>query len=721
MTDVAHDPSLEYAVAAVERRDERTRVLKHGDTFGVFDTFGDAGGLRLHEQGLYHRGTRHLSTYELRIAGGHRFLLLSSTLQESSDLLTVDLTNPELWADGEVLWPQGLLHVHRSRFLWEGTCYERIALTNFGARLCEIAFDLHVGADFADIFEVRGSPRRRRGQLLPPEPTPHGVVFRYEGLDGLSRETRVTCDPPPRHEDGRLRFVLRAGPRATGSCIVAVCCGGSSPASLGRAWDEALADATHAGVATRARMARVETSSDRFDRWMHRAVADVAMMLTDTSYGPYPYAGIPWFSTVFGRDALITALAMLWADPTIARGVLDYLAATQATAIEPERDAQPGKILHEARDGEMAALGDVPFGRYYGSVDATPLFVVLAGRYLERTGDLRFARAIWPHVDAALRWIDQYGDLDGDGFVEYERATERGLRNQGWKDSHDAVFHQDGTLADGPIALCEVQGYVYAARREAAAIASACRDTRRARELLRQADALRREFERRFWLESLGTYALALDGRKRPCEVLSSNAGQVLLSGMPAADRAARVVATLMMPEMFSGWGVRTIADRESRYNPMSYHNGSIWPHDCALIALGLARYGFKDEVVRVVTALLDASLHFELRRLPELFCGFRRRAGEGPTRYPVACAPQAWAASAPYLLVQSLLGLGIDGTRRRVVFHNPQLPDTLDWLRLANLEVAGARLEVLCERRGTDVGISVLRRTGDVSVATER
>src|SRR5690606_32447043 len=222
VTDVAHDPSLEYAVAAVERRDERTRVLKHGDTFGVFDTFGDAGGLCLHEQGLYHRGTRHLSTYELRIAGGHRFLLLSSTLQDSSDVLTVDLTNPELWADGEVLWPQGLLHVHRSRFLWEGTCYERIALTNFGGRLCEIAFDLHVGADFADIFEVRGSPRRRRGRLLPPEPTAQGVIFRYEGLDGLMRETRVACDPPPRHDDGRLRFVLRAGPRATGSCIVAV-------------------------------------------------------------------------------------------------------------------------------------------------------------------------------------------------------------------------------------------------------------------------------------------------------------------------------------------------------------------------------------------------------------------------------------------------------------------------------------------------------------------
>src|SRR5690606_1452344 len=414
-----------------------------------------------------------------------------------------------------------LLHVHRTRFLWEGTCHERIALTNFGSRLCEIALELRVDADFADIFEVRGTPRQHRGRRLPPEPTAQGMVFRYEGLDGLTRETRVACDPPPRHDDGRLRFVLRAGPRAASSCVIAVSCGGSSPAALGRAWDEALAAATHAGTATRARVARVETSSDRFDRWMHRSVADVAMMLTDTAYGPYPYAGIPWFSTVFGRDAIVTALSMLWADPSIARGVLGYLAATQATEIDPEHDAQPGKILHEARDGEMAALGEVPFGRYYGSVDATPLFIVLAGRYLERTGDQRFARAIWPHVDAALRWIDQYGDVDGDGFVEYERASERGLRNQGWKDSHDAVFHHDGSPADGPIALCEVQGYVYAARKEAAAIASACRDSRRARELVRQADALRREFERRFWVESLGTYALALDGRKRPCEVLS--------------------------------------------------------------------------------------------------------------------------------------------------------------------------------------------------------
>jgi glycogen debranching enzyme len=721
VTDVLHDPSLEYAVAAAERRDERTRVLKHGDTFGVFDAFGDAGGLPLHEQGLYHRGTRHLSTYELRLAGGHRFLLLSSTLQDSSDVLTVDLTNPELHAGGEPFWPQGLLHVHRSRFLWEGTCYERIALSNFGSDRCEMVFELNVDADFADIFEVRGTPRRRRGHRLPPEPAPDGLVFRYEGLDGVARRTVLVCEPAPQHAGGRLRFVLRADPRQTDAVIVAIACDGSPRAPLSQAWDAALAEATQAGVLSRGRIARVETSSDRFDRWMHRSAADVSMMVTETPHGPYPYAGIPWFSTVFGRDGLICALAMLWADPSLARGVLQHLAATQATGLDPARDAQPGKILHEARDSEMAALGDVPFGRYYGSVDSTPLFVLLAGRYLERTGDVAFARAIWPHVQAALRWIDEFGDVDGDGFIEYARATGRGLANQGWKDSHDAVFHRDGTPAEGPIALCEVQGYVYAARQHAAAIASACGEAARGRALLRQADALRREFERRFWLEPLGTYALALDGRKRPCEVVSSNAGQVLLSGIPSRERAARVAASLMTPEMFSGWGIRTVADREARYNPMSYHNGSIWPHDCALIALGLSRYGFKDEVVRIAAALLDASLHFDLRRLPELFCGFRRRTGEGPTRYPVACSPQAWAASAPYLLVQALLGLAVDGARRRVVFHLPQLPDALDWLRLTGIDVGGAKLDVLCERRGRDVGISVLRRSGDVSVATER
>jgi glycogen debranching enzyme len=471
----------------------------------------------------------------------------------------------------------------------------------------------------------------------------------------------------------------------------------------------------------RSSLAGVRTSSDLFDEWLERSRADIAMMVTQTPHGPYPYAGIPWFSAMFGRDGIITALSVLWADPSLARGVLMALAATQATRADPASDAQPGKILHEARGGEMAALGEIPFAAYYGSVDATPLFVLLAGRYYQRTGDDATIRRLWPHIEAALAWIDRDGDQDGDGFVEYARATDRGLHNQGWKDSHDAVFHADGTPAEGPVALCEVQGYVYAAKMHGAELAEALGDEARARVLRADAERLQQAFERSFWCDDLDVYALALDGAKRPCRVVSSNAAQCLMSGIVPPDRARRVADTMMRDGMFSGWGVRTIREGEARYNPMAYHNGSIWPHDTALAALGLARYGLKHDVVRLAEGLFSAAQHFELRRLPELFCGFGRHTGESPTRYPTACSPQAWSAASSLLIVQALLGLEIDGLRRRVTLRQPRLPSMLEWVRFTRLTVRDAELDLLCERRGDDVGTSVMRRSGDVALITEQ
>ncbi len=511
-------------------------------------------------------------------------------------------------------------------------------------------------------------------------------------------------------------------PGGRAELFVAVTCGGSGPQnSLPDEFRRSLVLAASAVDVVRSRLAVVGTSSDLFDEWLERSRADIAMMVTQTPHGPFPYAGIPWFSTMFGRDGILTALSVLWADPSLARGVLLALAATQATSLDPGRDAQPGKILHEARAGEMAALGEIPFGAYYGSVDATPLFLLLAGRYYDRTGDLATIERLWPHLTAALKWIDHYGDADGDGFVEYARATDRGLANQGWKDSHDSVFHADGSLADGPIALSEVQGYVYAAKHHAAELADALGDRRRGRSLRREAEQLHQAFERAFWCDDLGTYALALDRGKQPCRVVSSNAAQCLISGIAVPDRARRIAETVMRADMFSGWGVRTIREGEARYNPMAYHNGSIWPHDTALVAMGFARYGLKDPVVRLAEGLFAASQQFALRRLPELFCGFPRLSGEPPTRYPTACAPQAWASASAFLVVQALLGLDVDGRRKRITLRQPRLPPMLEWLRLTHLVVGDAEVDLLCERRGDDVGISVVRRTADVKLVTEK
>ena len=692
------------------------RVLKYGDTFAVFDPHGDLRPSAASEHGLYYAGTRFLSTCELLLSN-RQPLLLSSTISEDNTVFAADLTNPDVVReDGQVAVARGLLHVFRSRVLWNGTCLERVRVSNHALQAIDTTISLRFDSDFADIFEVRGTRRTRRGHRLPDAPAPD-CVLRYRGLDGSERRTRIqSVRPPDRLEHGLFVFTLSLDPHACADIEVAIACEIDDERHPFVRYDEVL-------TLVRDRLAPhndhclVLSSNETFNRWVRRSSADLTMMITDTPYGPYPYAGIPWFSTPFGRDGIITAMELLWAAPDVARGVLTFLGETQATTVADAQDAQPGKILHEMRRGEMAALGEVPFGQYYGTADATPLFVMLAHAYFERTADRAFIDGLWPHILAALDWIDSFGDADKDGFVEYSRRSDAGLIQQGWKDSFDSVFHADGSLAEPPIALCEIQGYVYGAWSGAARLAEARGDGTTAARWRERAASLQTQFDQAFWCEDLGTYALALDARKRPCRVRTSNPGHCLFTGIASPDRARRVADTLMSNPSFAGWGVRTVAAGAARYNPMSYHNGSIWPHDNALIAAGLARYGFTGAAGRIMAAMFDLSEAVDLHRLPELICGFHRRGGESPTLYPVACAPQAWAAGAVYLLLQACLGLRIDAAERRVSFSRAVLPDTIDWLRIMNLSVAEASVDLLLTRHTYDVGVTVLRRDGDVEI----
>jgi glycogen debranching enzyme len=706
-----------YILASSSRVDDRTRVLKQGETFAVLDRFGEMAPVGLGELGLYHEGTRFLSRSGLTF-GRDRPLLLSSTVNEDNTVLAVDLTNPDLGGDDGIAIRRSTIHVSREMLVREGVLYERLRIGNYGLERAQVQLVLHIDSDFVDLFEVRGFHRAHRGERLASETSHDTLTLGYRGLDQVVRRLRVHVSPHPTSvEDDGITFDLKLPARSeviheiTYTCLVDI------ERQEIATYESALEEATGELDTERVDDAIIESSNAQFNDWIARSFADLHLMTTDTKYGPYPYAGIPWFNTPFGRDGIITALETLWVNPAMARGVLRFLAATQATEVNDAQDAQPGKIVHEMRMGEVPALGEVPFSRYYGSADATPLFVMLAGAYFDRTDDRALIQDLWPHLEAALAWMESWGDRDGDGFVEYWRQTPRGLAQQGWKDSWDSVFHQDGKLAPGPIALCEVQGYVYAARRAAARLARALGLQERVAELTRLADSIREKFEASFWDEELRTYVLALDGEKRPCRVVTSNPGHCLYSAIAGPRRARRVMRTLLARESFTGWGIRTVASTEARYNPMAYHNGSVWPHDNALIAAGFARYGFRHAPNRVLDGLFDASLLLEDHRLPELFCGFTRRRGEGPTLYPVACSPQSWSAAAPFLLLQATLGLTISTAQRRVSIHRPALPASIHTLRVRNLRVGEDHLDLVFLRHPHDVGIHVERRTGKVEL----
>jgi glycogen debranching enzyme len=702
--------------------DDRTKVLNHADSFAIFDRWGDIHPHGKKAHGIFHKGTRFINRLELRI-NKRKPVLLSSSIKEDNDILSVDTTNPEL-VSCNIL--ENTIHLARSQFIRDDVYYEEIELVNYSEADCSFDISLSFGADFRDLFEIRGLLRTLHPEKPHTRTEAGKIIFEYKGLDNIHRRSEVVFSGKllPVIDENKAEFPVKLSPhemRKIGYAIVFLT--EEIFLSNGKKNDLQL-DFTKGQnlLAEEVReihdlFGNITTSNEQFNHWLKRSKADLVSLLTKTPHGIYPYAGVPWYNTAFGRDGIITAMEVLWIAPEVARNALLFLARIQATENIPSIDAEPGKILHEARSGEMANTGEVPFKQYYGTIDATPLFIMLAGMYYERMADTVTIKNIWPNILAALKWIDEYGDLDGDGFVEYIHKSENGLTNQGWKDSHDSVMYEDGRLCEPPIALCEVQGYVYGAKYYASRLAEVLHDEPLSEKLMQDALRIKQKFNEVFWNDATGCYSLALDGNKKPCRVVSSNAGHCFFTGIVDIKHAEALAKTLTGKNMFSGWGVRTLGTNQKRYNPMSYHNGSIWPHDNALIAAGLSKYGFHRDALKILSALFDAALFIDMQRLPELFCGFERKKNEGPVAYTVACSPQAWSVGAVFLLLQSCLQIEIDAAAKTIRFNKPHLPAYLDTIRIQNLKAGDSYFEIELAKEENEVVCKVIKQPEDWQV----
>jgi glycogen debranching enzyme len=705
-----------YLLASALPPRGRRVVLNHGDTFAIISESGDVP-LAGHEPfGLFCAGTRFLDRYELRLNGNFP-IPLSATLSDDGSEQVTFLTNADEHRGNELVTQRDSVAVERRKVLIDGALFEDVSVRSYAVVPIVLRLSVIFTADFADLFELRGVTRRAWGERRQPEVDGTRVRLAYRGLDGVERTLELCFEPAEWQVGGELaELVLDLPPGGTAEAAIRATCriGDGPPAARDGA--TALSVIRAERRATAAGFARLTTSSEALNGWIQASLRDLSLLCATRTEGSYPYAGIPWFATVFGRDGLVTAFETLAFAPSLTVGVLRTLAGLQGRAVDASRDEEPGRILHELRLGEMAATGEVPFGRYYGSIDATPLFVALLAAYAGRTGDMALVEELWPAAIAASEWMQQ--QVGARGYLSYQRRTPRGLANQGWKDSHDAISHADGRLAEPPIALCEVQGYLFAALDGMAMLAERRGAPASARRFAGQARMLRERFAGDFWLEDEGTYALAIDGEGRPCRVVASNAGHCLFSGIAMPTHAERIAARLVQSDCYCGWGIRTLSGDARRFNPMSYHNGSVWPHDNALIAAGLARYGFVSHAALVFSSLLAVSRGSEDQRLPELFCGFNRRPERPrPVRYPVACQPQAWAAGSVFLLLEAVLGLSIDGWSRRVTFAGARLPDWLDYVVVEGLSVGEGSVDVKVARAPSGAVIDVLDRRGGVDV----
>lgn len=706
----------EYVLSNHLQSTQGERILKHDECFAVLDSQGEAFAK---VQGVYYRGQRYLSYWELK-ACSERLVLLSSKVDPDNLSLDIHLTLPDMTVDGRFI-KSGDIHIFRKLRLIDNVLLEEIFLEYYHNEKFAIELSWHIDSDFKDIFAIRNSPNDRHGDLSEASWADGQRQQLYHGRDNIKRYLSVVSSQVPQSSDPEY-LVLKIDPHK--NHIVRNCYyfdeTDAAPNYVfnEQAFEQKLFSSARECQAKHEAFTCLRSSNENLNQWLIRSQADIASLQSKTAAGYYPYAGTPWFSAAFGRDGLFTAMQTLWINPDLTRGVLKYLSHTQAQINEPYREAEPGKILHEARYGEMVNLNELPYKNYYGTIDATPLYLVLAGRYFERTGDLGLISELWESLLQALAWLEKKIAEDKHGFLSYEQHSAQGLLHHGWKDSYDCVYDENGKDALAPIALCEVQAYAYLALTSMARLSEARQLLDTSERLKRSAQKLKRRFNQRFWRPELQSYALALDGNGNPCDIRSSNAGHTLFSGICSDSYVSTLVTTLMDEESFNGWGIRTIASTEPRFNPMSYHNGSVWPHDTAIIAAGLARYGYQDEALAIFEGMFAAAEHFEGSRLPELFCGFDRSFAEQPIKYPYACAPQSWAAGSVFMLVQSFLGLEIDAVKQQVRLSNPRLPQTVNSLTLSDLKVGEkGSISLEFKKRTGCVSVNIIERHGNIKV----
>jgi glycogen debranching enzyme len=708
-------PEPRIAFQHAEPRKANNLTLIDGKTFLSTTLSGDIMPPGAPDAGLFYDDTRFLSRLELRV-GGYRTVVLSSSTEQTV-ASQIELTTGQITLRETYEIPENTVHIRREQLLASDTFYDHLTFENFNFHDVMLAIELAFEADFMDVFQVRGVARDHLGHYYKPIVHRDSIIFHYCGLDGVTRDTLIRFSPEPEQVEGttaRWRFPLPPFKRFQLQCTVVPQVGGK-PCRAGRPdYSQQLRLRREAFAEWESGSTHVTSNNRFFDQMVATSKGDFHALQIPEGKEHVIAAGIPWFATMFGRDSILAAFQSLLLNPDLAAETLRVLARFQGKERDDWRDEAPGKILHEFREGEMTRANEVPFSPYYGSVDSTPLWLVLLSETYNWTANEQLVREMLPHAYRALEWIERYGDLDGDGFVEYQRSSRRGLVNQGWKDSWDAILHRNGDVAQAPIALCEVQGYVYEAKYRMAALLRAFGDAGTAERLKREANEMAKRFEKAFWMAGRGFYALALDSEKRQVQVVSSNPGHLLFTRMVSQERARTVIQRFMRPDMFSGWGWRTLSQEERVFNPLSYHRGSVWPHDNSIVAHGMALYEFREPANQVFNSLFHAALNFRDYRLPELFCGIERREHDEPVQYPVSCSPQAWASGAVFLFLTAVLGIRPSAPRRELNIVTPTLPPFLEHLTLRNLQVGASRVDLDFTRRGERTFCNVVDISGD-------